>query len=148
MLDESIPLPSIDHPSELRQRSLYCQQWLRYSTEPYAEWYCDGRTLRISHVMNDEIEVYDLVKDLQYYESFPACIEDWVDAIATRLVDESTLEFSHGEREEAQRALADSLAMNPAAVRQLIGSAVIEEDYFGLLNDEGFEEAREDLEIE
>ena len=148
MLDESIPLPSINHPSELRQRSLYCYRWLRYSTEPYSEWYCDGRTLRISHEMDDEIEVYDLAKALQYYEVFPACVEDWSVAIATRLVDESTIAFGDGEREEVQRALADSLAMNPTAVRQLIGTGVIEEGYFGLLNDEGFEEAREDLETE
>ncbi len=139
MLDHSIPLPSNKDADELRQRTAYCHRWLRFATEAYSEWYCDGRTLRISHEHDDEIEVYDLVKDLQYYESFPACIEDWADAIAMRIADESAFDFSDGEREELEMALADSLALNPSAVRQLIGTAVIEEDFFSLLNDGDFE---------
>ncbi|MCE9527694.1 MAG: hypothetical protein K8R36_16760 [Planctomycetales bacterium] len=139
MLDKSIPLPSIHDADELRQRTAYCHHWMRFSTEGYSEWYCDGRTLRISRALDDEIEAYDLVKDLGYYESFPACIEDWADAIAMRIVDESLLDFSNGERDEVQSAIADSLVLNPSAVRQLIGTSVIETDYFGLLNDGDFE---------
>lgn len=139
MLNESIPLPSINDFAELVQRTKYCHRWIHWSTERYDEWYCDGRTLRISHVDDDKIEEYDIVEDLQYYESFPPCVEDWANAIALRIVDESALEFCEGEREVVQRAIADSLALNPSAIRQLIGTTVIEADFFGLLNDEDFE---------
>lgn len=138
MLDNPIPLPSIHDADELRQRTEYCQRWMRFSTESYSEWYCDGRTLRISRALDDRSEAYDLVKDLGYYESFPACIEDWADAIAMRIVDESLIDFSNGERDEVQSAIAESLVLNASAVRQLIGSAVIEEDFFRLLNDGDF----------
>ncbi len=134
MLDESIPLPSILDADELRQRTAYCQWWIRFSTEDFSEWYCDGRTLRVSHSLDDKIEVYDLVKDLQYYESFPACIEDWADAIALRIADESAFDFSDGERETVQKAIADSLVLNPSAIRQLIGTTIVEEDFFDDLN--------------
>lgn len=148
MLNNSILLPSIHDAEELRQRTAYCQRWIRFTAEGCSEWYCDGRTLRVSHELDDEIEVYDLVEDLQYYETFPACIEDWAVAIARRMVDESSFELSTVEREEVQRAIADSLVLNPNAVRQLIGTTVIEADYFGLLNDEGFEGLLDDYMIE
>lgn len=145
MLDQSIPLPSINDPAELQQRTAYCQRWMRWNTEPYFEWYCDGRTLRISHETDDEIEEYNLVDDLRYYETFPACIEDWAVAIAKRIVDESKISLGENEREEVQKAVADALAASPITIRQLIGTGVIESNYFGLLTDEGFDILGEEL---
>lgn len=133
MLDESVPLPSIKDADELRQRTAFCKHFL--VTEEYDEFYCDGRTLRVMPVLDDAVDFYDLVVDLNYYEAFPACIEDWADAIAGRLVDESTMEFAERERDEVHDSLAKALTSCPDAVRALIGTVVIEEDYFGLLED-------------
>ena len=132
MLNESIPLSSINDPKELQQRTEYCRRFMRCSTQPYYEWYCDGQTLRISHESDDEIEEYNLVEDLNYYENFPACVEDWAVAIAQRIIDGSTIELGEEERKEVKEVVANALATSPAAVRHIIGTAVIEENYFGL----------------
>jgi hypothetical protein len=133
MLPEDTPLPSINDPEELRQRTAFCRFFL--VTEEYTEWYCDGRTLHVMDFTGQQLE-YDLIEDLQYYQTFPACIEDWAEAISRRIVDGSSFDSGAEEGKAVAASIASALLARPESIRALIGTAVIEEDYFELLDDE------------
>ena len=82
-----------------------------------------------SHELDDEIEVLDLSMDLKYYDTNPPGIEDGAEASAGRIADE--LPLDEEERAEIRASLAKSLVLSPDSIQSLIGSAIIEEDYFG-----------------
>jgi hypothetical protein len=133
MLRGPIPLPSVKDPEELRRRTAFCRFFL--VTEEYTEWYCDGRTLHVLNYAGQHL-TYDLIEDLQYYQTFPACIEDWAEAISRRIVDGSSFNSGVEEGKAVAAAIGSALLACPESVRALIGTPVIEEDYFGLLDEE------------
>ena len=57
----------------------------------------------------------------------------WADAIAGSLCDELHMGLDATDLDRLQKVLSQALANSPAAMRQLIGTGVIEEEYFEML---------------
>ncbi|MCF6227917.1 MAG: hypothetical protein L3J82_04505 [Planctomycetes bacterium] len=61
-------------------------------------------------------------------------LNDWADAIAMRIADEWNSDADREDRILLESVLSDVLRTNPAGARKLIGTLVIEEDYFDPLD--------------
>ena len=56
--------------------------------------------------------------------------EKWAEAIADRIVDESSMDLDEDDAELLRKVLGRVLSQSPASAKRLIGTGVIEESFF------------------